>query len=207
MARSSGDKAKVKLLGREACSRLLEAAEDVRLHALVVLALDSGMRLAEILALRWNDVDFLAGEVMCERTLLPGGVVREIPGRVIEVGDETIYALHDHKAKSPTWGRTDSPVFCDVSGRQQRPDTFRRREWKPLLDRAGLRGLRFGVLRDTYAFRAVNYGVDGQVVAERLGRTSHGAVLDRYFCVTEAMHREAAEVMGRILSGEWTSQE
>jgi integrase len=41
--------------------KLIEACQDDRLGALYVLALSTGMRQGELLALRWRDVDLDAG--------------------------------------------------------------------------------------------------------------------------------------------------
>jgi integrase len=52
----------------EAC-RLLEAAAGDRLQALYVLALNTGMRQGELLALKWDDVDLERGVLRVRRTL------------------------------------------------------------------------------------------------------------------------------------------
>ncbi|MEK7859889.1 MAG: tyrosine-type recombinase/integrase, partial [Chloroflexota bacterium] len=50
-------------LSEEQARKLLEAAEADRLGALYVLALTTGMRRGEILALRWRDVDLERGDL------------------------------------------------------------------------------------------------------------------------------------------------
>src|SRR5215217_9075377 len=56
----------------EAC-KLLEEARGERLEALYVLAIHTGMRQGELLALRWQDVDLKAGTVQVRRTLTKSG--------------------------------------------------------------------------------------------------------------------------------------
>jgi len=70
------------------------------------VALKTGLRVGELLALKWEDLDLAAGRLMVRRTLwhtqevMPkGGKVREVP-----LGNEVIMAL---KARSPppAWSR------------------------------------------------------------------------------------------------------
>ena len=56
-------------LNREEACRLLEAARGDRLEALYVLALSTGMRQGELLALKWDDVDLECGVLRVRRTL------------------------------------------------------------------------------------------------------------------------------------------
>jgi hypothetical protein len=66
-------------LSREEARRLLEAAKGDRLEALYVLALNTGMRQGEILALKWDDLELEAGTLRVRRT-------SQIPGRSIRPG-------------------------------------------------------------------------------------------------------------------------
>ena len=51
----------IRTLGDAESIKLMEASADCRLHVPIVLALATGMRRGEILALRWMDVDLVAG--------------------------------------------------------------------------------------------------------------------------------------------------
>jgi integrase len=53
----------------EQAEKLLEAARGSLLDALLILALTAGMRRGELLALRWNDVDFKQSLVFVHRTM------------------------------------------------------------------------------------------------------------------------------------------
>jgi integrase len=56
-------------LSAEEVRRLMEAVVGDRLEALRVLAVHTGMRQGELLALKWTDVDLEAGKVSVRRTL------------------------------------------------------------------------------------------------------------------------------------------
>src|SRR5579875_1455999 len=53
--------------------RLLDVVKDDRYEAVYVLAVTAGMRIGEILALRWEDVDFDAGTIAIRRTIVEKG--------------------------------------------------------------------------------------------------------------------------------------
>jgi len=60
-------------LSRGEARRLLEAARGERLKALYVLALNTGVRQGELLALKWDDVDLESGVLRVRRTLTRAG--------------------------------------------------------------------------------------------------------------------------------------
>src|SRR5205085_1845273 len=57
-------------LSAEQARTLLEAAQGNRFEALYVLALTTGMRIGELLGLRWQDVDLAAGRLQVHHTLV-----------------------------------------------------------------------------------------------------------------------------------------
>ena len=69
-----------------------------------------------------------------------------------------------------------------------------------VLERAGLPKIRFHDLRHTFATVALQNGVDIKTVSGMLGHYSAGFTLDTYAHVTTAAQREAAKIMGNILS-------
>ena len=85
---------------------LLAVSEDDRLHALLVLAAHSGMRLSETLGLGWRDVDFGAGTLTVRNTLVrvDGGFRLDTPKthrstRAMSLNADTVAALRRHRAQ------------------------------------------------------------------------------------------------------------
>ena len=70
-----------------------------------------------------------------------------------------------------------------------------------VLSRAGLPKVRFHDLRHTFATLALQNGVDIKTVSGMLGHYSAGFTLDTYAHVTTIAQRQAADVMGNVLSG------
>jgi len=56
----------------EQANAFLDAARGDRLYALFVVALATGMRMGEMLGLRWRDVDLDAGSIWVQRAQVAG---------------------------------------------------------------------------------------------------------------------------------------
>jgi integrase len=109
----------------------------------IVLALKTGLRVGELLALKWEDVDLVAGQLVVRRTLWQsqegppkGGRNRKVP-----LSDEAVVALKAHRhLKGPY-------VFCEADGRRLThgrvkdvvPDTCRKAQLAKRLTTHGLR--------------------------------------------------------------------
>jgi integrase len=191
---------------------LLTAARGDRLHALYVLALDSGMRQGELFGLHWPDIDFSAGCVQVRRSL------EEIAGhhrikelktkssrRRIELSPFALDALHEHRKVMLAEGRDvkDGAVFVDAASGFLRKSNFARRSFKPALVRAALpTSTRFHDLRHTCATLLLMADVNVKVVSERLGHAKIQITLDTYSHVLPTMQKKAAEKLGALWAAE-----
>ena len=100
-------KQEMKALTPEQAQQFLEAAKGAPLEALFVLALTTGMRRGELLALQWADIDFVRGILQVRRTItrLPkrGFVVSEPKTtksrRAIQLTELAVDALKRHRTK------------------------------------------------------------------------------------------------------------
>jgi integrase len=72
--------------------------------------------------------------------------------------------------------------------------------------RAGVPAIRVHDLRHTFATLALGAGIHPKQVQEMLGHADVSITLDIYSHVTEDMHREAAERIGRLLFPDGTNQ-
>src|SRR3712207_2064626 len=84
-------------------SALLCAAREDRLEALYVVALHTGLRRGELLALRWNDIDFEKGTLRVYRSLNQHGAFhapkREESRRTIGLTPVSLAALKAHRSR------------------------------------------------------------------------------------------------------------
>ncbi len=196
--------------------RFLDAIEGDRLEALYVLAITTGMRRGELLALRWRDVDFEQGALHINATLayVQGSPVFTEPKtdysrRQVALTVLALDALQAHKARQdeeraacPEWDASFNLIFPNTIGKPMNPSNLVNREFSPLLKRVELPHIRFHDLRHTAATLMLKAGVPAKVVSEMLGHSHVSITLGVYSHVTPDMQQDAALAMNRILSKE-----
>jgi integrase len=165
----------------------LAAARRSRYYALFALALATGLRQGELLALRWEDVDFEGNAVTVRRTVLrvKGRYVVKEPKtrgsrRTVAVPAFAMTALHEHRKKMLARGYADRPVFCSLQGGIMSAQNLRKRTFKPILARAGLPDMRFHDLRHTHASTLLSKGKSIKAVSRRLGHSTVTTTLAVY---------------------------
>jgi integrase len=195
---------------------LLAAVEGDRLEALYVLALTTGMRRGELLALRWTDVDLhaRAPAVHVRATLRYQNAdtyffdppKTDKSRRRIGLSSTALEALRAHRTRQleerlavgVVW-RDEDLVFCTPIGGALCGNHFSERDFQALLTRAGLPRIRFHDLRHTCATLLLRRGVHPKVVSELLGHSTVTMTLDRYSHVLPDMQQAAMEAMDGIL--------
>lgn len=157
---------------------------DRRYRPFVLLAGYSGLRLGEVLALRWKHVDLLRRQVTVIETLtdLAGVLTFGAPKtkasiRTVGMPSFVADALATIPARPPDG---DELVFRSPEGHPVRPSLFRSRFWLPAVDAAGLSPLRIHDLRHTAVALWIAAGANPKQIAVRAGHTSVSVVLDRY---------------------------
>ncbi|MCI0777873.1 MAG: site-specific integrase [Chloroflexi bacterium] len=203
------------LISPEQAIALLDAASGERLEALYVLALTTGMRQGELLALKWSDLSLDAGSVHVTGSLQPtsDGLTIVEPKtasarRHISLTAVAVEALRRHRASQAkerlslgaAWDDQDL-LFPNAGGRPLDVRSLVRRSFLPLLEAAGLPRIRFHDLRHTAATLLLGQGVHPKVVAEMLGHSRISTTLDLYSHVTPTMQREATVALDELLSG------
>lgn len=175
---------RVTRLDPEAEARLLAACPS-RLRAVVTVALHTGLRLGELLGLRWADVDLRSGLVRVERSR-PGGEAGTKSGkrRDVPLNAEARGALE-------ALGRGEPEALVFGTGRGT-PYTNLPRDWRAACAAAKLRDFRFHDLRHAFASRLVENGTDLLTVAQLLGHASLAMVM-RYAHLSPAHRREAVD--------------
>lgn len=188
---------------------LLDVAAGERLEALYILALTTGMRQGEMLALKWHDVDLDGATLQVRRNLQNVGGVYSIVEpktksgrRRIALPAVTAEALCAHQARQETerrqasegWEENDL-VFPNTIGRPLDGMNLIKYWFRPLLKRAGLPLIRFHGLRHTAATLLLGQGVNVKVVSEMLGHADVSITLRVYAHVMPHMQQQAADAM------------
>lgn len=195
----------VRPLDEAGCFRLLGDVKGTDLAIPVFLAIWTGMRRGEILALRWADVDLERGVAMVTRTLqqTAEGLCFKEPKsaksrRQIALSPETVSMLKSHKARQSQdrlllgadYASGDL-VCARGDGTPMKPDTFTA-SFRGFVSRRGMTSLRFHDLRHTHASLLLKGNIHPKVVSERLGHATIGITLDTYSHLMPGMQEEAA---------------
>lgn len=149
-----------------------ECADDARDAELVRVAAYAGLRLGELLALRWGDVDFTAQAITVARAMSMGVESSPKSGRVrrIPLPDQAAAALKRLSGRDDYTTPSDR-VFCNVLGRALDGSALRRR-FKRARDAAGLRPLRLHDLRHTYGSLLAAAGIDLVSIQSVMGHSA-----------------------------------
>ncbi|MGO9900110.1 MAG: tyrosine-type recombinase/integrase [Solirubrobacteraceae bacterium] len=158
---------------------------------LVRVAASTGLRLGELLALRWRDVNVPDSVLTISRAMSAGIETTTKSGRVRRVPLPTQAAdALQRLARRPDFTRPAEFVFVDGFGRPLNPVTVRKR-FKQGRDAAGARALRFHDLRHTYGSLLAAAGVDLVTIKDTMGHSALSTT-GRYLHARPASEQAAA---------------
>jgi integrase len=166
---------------------LLENAqqhEDGLYYPVILLALRTGMRVGEIRALKWKDLDFENRLIEVKRSCRQGRITKPKSGksRKVDMSRQLAEALRELKHnqwKKYAGKEVPSWVFANVRGGMLRHNTFRV-ALTSCLKKAGLRYIRIHDLRHTYATIRLLSGHNIGDVSYQLGHSSIKITYDTY---------------------------
>jgi integrase len=197
--------------------RVAREAQD-RFEALYVVAVFTGMRPGELLALRWSDLvlDGPEPEARVRRSLSKDDSGHRIfkrtkteKGRSVSLMPQVVEALSAHRRRqaeerlrySGLWQDQDL-VFPNKTGAPMDWDHLTARNYRPLREAAGLpKNTRFYDLRHTFATLMLEQGENPKVVQEILGHSQITHTMDTYSHVTPNMQGAAFGRLGKRLQG------
>ncbi|NMA62360.1 MAG: site-specific integrase, partial [Firmicutes bacterium] len=90
-------------------------------------------------------------------------------------------------------------VFTKDDGGPLQINNFAQRSFVDLIEKAGVKKIRFHDLRHTCATLLLENDVNPKIVQERLGHSDIAMTLNRYSHVTPTMQDEAASILGGVM--------
>ncbi|MGO4787009.1 tyrosine-type recombinase/integrase [Paenibacillus sp. 2KB_20] len=193
----------------------LESAKTNRFHVVFDLAASTGMRIGEILGLRWKDVDLNAGKLSIRQayTKAHSGYEFHEPKtasgeRSVALFPDTIELLRQHQSEQEREKNENRPIYNDHGlviqthiGTPVSPRNLSREYYK-ILDKLDLPKIRFHDLRHTHASILLKRGVHAKIVQERLGHSSITITLDTYSHVLPGLQEAALRSLGGSILGD-----
>lgn len=155
-------------------------------HFGIVLCLYTGLRLGELLALTWRDVDFTAYTILVDKT---SAFYKDMDGsykihvsspktessiRLIPVPKPIMTVLKKMRKASKS-----EYVICTNKGDRVTNRSYQT-TYKLVLQKAGVKYKNFHVLRHTFATRALECGMDVKSLSEIMGHRSPVITMNRY---------------------------
>jgi integrase len=150
--RRSGD---IEVFSPEEVWALARAAASAQDAAIYLTAAFTGLRMGELLALRWRDVDFAGRSIRVRASYAGGQLTSPKSGKVraVPMAPDVASALAQ-LAQRDDWLGDDDLVFTGEAGGYLDGSALRRR-YRLALSQAGLRHLRFHDLRHTFGTRMI----------------------------------------------------
>jgi integrase len=186
---------------------LLEYVRKHRLEILLTMAVVTGMRRGELLALRWSNIDFERRSLLVLHTVdyIPRyGYVETEPKtaagkRLVSLPSFLVEMLKQHRVQQlevrlkqgNDWENRDL-VFPDLHGGYFNPN-YLLRMFKKVLQEAAIPHMHFHDLRHSAATILLSMGVNMKVIQELLGHSDIAITLGRYSHLLPSMQREVID--------------
>jgi len=185
-------------------AQLLEKLKGSTLFVPVLMAVTTGLRRGEILAMRWKDVNLDEGRITVNQSLEQTKIglrfkspKTERSRRQVPLPTLTVDLMNEHKRKQneerlrlgPLYQNNDL-VFPRPDGLPMPPDSFST-NFAAFIRRSGLKHIRLHDLRHSHATQLLLQGVHPKIVSERLGHSNIGITLDTYSHVLPGMQEDA----------------
>ena len=217
------DKPNIEILTVDQQNRLISTTYQFRLGFFVRLAFATGMRIAEITGLRWEDIDLANRCLYVRRTLsrLPKvdydgtgnsteiviqspktknsiRMIPLIPQMVREFQQWRRLQMQEASENAGVY-RDSGMVLTNPFGGYMEPRTLKD-HYNSMLAASGIGHFTFHAARHTFATRAMERGMDAKTISALLGHASTSFTLDTYTHVLDTQRRDGMALMDDIFA-------
>lgn len=170
----------------------------------IILCISTGLRLGEICALKWSEIDFTQNTLTVNRTVQ----------RIAFENDKTKTILLETAPKS-VFSQREIPIskhllrllsginpkegYYLCGSKPMEPRTYQN-HFKNYLKQAGIRDCNFHILRHTFATNCIDSGMDAKSLSEILGHSDVQITLNRYVHPTMETKRKYLNSLSAIYS-------
>ena len=175
-------------------------------------AVSTGLRQAELLGLRWRDIDLDMLSISVSQVLYKRRGICEIKEpktshsrRRVAMTPKLALFLREYRAERERLYQQlgkqltlDDLVFARVDGKPLDPGVLSH-NFARIAKQAGLNGVRFHDLRHTFASLMLLRGAKPKVISEALGHSSVAFTMDTYSHIIEGMQEDAMALLDGVL--------
>ena len=191
---------------------LLAMTEGHQYFPVIYTALSSGLRQAELLGLRWRDIDLRTQSISVSQVLYKrrGVCTFKEPKtahsrRRVSMTPKLAAFLREYQAEREALYRElgtqltpDALVFANVEGKPIDPGVLSH-SFGRICRKAGLENVRLHDLRHTFASLMLLRGAKPKVISEALGHSSVAFTMDTYSHIIEGMQEDAMALLDEVL--------
>ena len=213
---------KAKILSKDEVKIILSEAKNDELYPIIVLTLFTGLRKGEVMALKWQNIDFDKQELSVEGSL--GRVIKEIDSkghicheykvlepktekskRIIPLSDIAVEAIKIQKQTQNVIKKKNSAIYEDrglVFARADGNFLNQRQfmdDYHKFMKKYGITEIRFHDLRHTFASMLLETGQSMKMVQELLGHSTITTSMDLYTHVTQTAKDRAIESLNNMV--------
>jgi len=203
---------RAKVYDTKTIHEILDTAKDSDIYLAVLILITVGLRRGELLALRWENIDFDKQLIKVRENMVRGedGYILKAPKtesgiRDIHIGKDLVAILKEAYTEYRLDKMRYGPGFQDLGfvirqedGSPLHPDSMTRK-WIRFIQSNDLPRIRLHDLRHSNATALIRAGVNPKVVSERLGHADVSITLNTYTHVLPDMDAAAADKLDEIL--------
>lgn len=210
----------VKVLTQDEQNKFLNAIKGHKLEMLFLVALGTGLRIGELLALKWEDIDSTNKNLRVKRTIQRttdisrdgrgnSKIIEQEPktkysSRTVPIPENIFLRLKDYKKEQNIQKlkigdvyQNNDYIFCNEIGLPI-DDKKPGRNLKSILEKIDIEPINFHALRHTYATRLFEAGVSPKTVQVLMGHSDISMTMDIYTHVMDNVKIDAVEQLNDI---------
>jgi integrase len=215
------DKKQIRVLTLDEQRKFVNIIENEKHKVAFLMALGTGLRLGEVSALKWQDINFYENTIKVNRTVRrtkifidkqtpKSELVYQPPktdsgNRSVPIPESLINEIKEYKKTQnlqvlkagPLYTNNDL-IFCNEYGIQLDPSSLSKK-FSRLIKKAGLNHINFHGLRHTLATRLLEVNEHPKTVQEILGHSDISLTLNTYTHVMPEIKKSAIQKINHLL--------
>lgn len=177
--------------------QLIDNASDF-MQTFLTVAFFTGMRSGELIALKWEDIDFNSGKIIVRRSIRQGreGSTKTGKTRIIDMLHPVRDALKKQYTKN---GLTSEYIFTNRKGKPYRESSsITETHWKPLIKRCAMSYRVLYNTRHTFATLMLKNSEDILWVSKMLGHANVSTTMKYYIKFVEEKGQKRAQFLNKM---------